>query len=245
MDFSEKTCILVYRRNAVAEAIRSGKARKIYFDNKHVKDPLFEEAKLLNIPTEVVSPERLSQISNTASHQGMAAVCPAFEELSLRDLIAQAKGVDHPLIVVLDGIEDPHNLGAILRSCDAFRISGIVMKSHGNAPLNSTVANVSTGAIFYVPVATVPNLNQALAELKDAGFWIVASEGSATQSYEDIDYDRNLAIIVGSEGFGISKNVLKNSDYIVKIPMFGHVNSLNASVAAGILVSYARTKQHG
>ena len=111
------------------------------------------------------------------------------------------------------------------------------MKKRGEVPLNGTVAKVSTGAINYVKVAVVANLNQAIEKLKQNGYWVVSSDGSATQSYLDVDYNSPIALVVGSEGFGISKLVLKNSDFIVKIPMTGHVNSLNASVASAILIS--------
>ena len=142
-----------------------------------------------------------------------------------------------PDIVILDGIEDPANLGAILRSCDAFGVDGVIIKNTGGVSLNSTVAKVSTGAVMYVPVCGVANLSQAISELKDSRYWIIASDGSATKDYDEVDYKGPVALVVGSEGFGISRLVLQNSDLVVKIPMVGHVNSLNASVATGILLS--------
>ena len=243
MDFSDKKCIVMFRRNAVAESIRSGKALHVYVDAKHEKDSLVSEAKSRGIDVSVVSSEKLNKLASHQPHQGLVCLCNTINTISLGELIQHADLDAHPLILILDGIEDPHNLGAILRSSDAFAIGGIIVKKIGNAPLNTTVANVSTGAIHYVPVAEVTNLNQAISTLKDAGYWIVSSEGSAKMSYTKVDYDRKLAIVVGSEGFGISKLVIKNSDYVVKIPMNGHVNSLNASVAAGIMLGYARSRQ--
>lgn len=245
MDYFDKKCIVLYRRNAVAESIRSGKALHLYVDQKHAKDPLVAEAKLSKIPSTIVTTEKLNGFSNHQPHQGLVCICDPIKTWSLNELIHHADKDEHPLILILDGIEDPHNMGAIIRSCDAFSIGGIIIKKIGNAPLNSTVANVSTGAIHYVPVAEVTNLNQAIAALKDAGYWIVSSDGGAKMSYQQVDYDRKLSIVVGSEGFGISKLVLKNSDYVVKIPMQGHVNSLNASVAAGLMLGYARSRQWG
>ena len=140
-------------------------------------------------------------------------------------------------VELFDGIEDPHNLGAIMRSADVFEASGIILPKHNSVTLNATVAKTSAGAINYVPVAVVNNLNQAIKELKDEGFWIVSTDGSATISYSSIKYDFPVVVVIGSEGKGVSSLVLKNSDYIVKIPQFGHVNSLNASVAAGILLA--------
>ena len=242
MDFSKKENIIIFRRNAVAETIRSGKALQVYCDPKHEKDKLVLEAKSRGISATTISFDKMNALANHQPHQGVICTCKPFSTYSLTDLIHSSDLDEHPLILILDGIEDPQNMGAIIRSCDAFKIGGIIIKKIGNAPLNSTVANVSTGAIHYVKVAEVTNLNQAISTLKDSGYWIVSSEGSATMSYTQVDYDRKLAIVVGSEGFGISKLVLKNSDYVVKIPMQGHVNSLNASVATGLLLGYARSK---
>jgi len=165
--------------------------------------------------------------------------------VSLRELITMGKSKENPLLVMLDGIEDPVNLGAILRSCDAFGVDGVIIRNTGNVTLNSTVAKVSTGAVAYVPVCGVPNLSQAISELKDSGYWVVSSDGSAKQDYDEVDYRGPIVLVVGSEGFGISRLVLQRSDFIVKIPMVGHVNSLNASVATGVLLSHihlARSK---
>ena len=243
MDIRDKDGILMVRRNAVAESIHCKRALHVYADEKHAKDKLIDEAKSFGIPVTILPGEKINQLAKNQPHQGILCTCKKIETISLRNLIDEADQSDHPLILILDGIEDPHNLGAILRSCDAFRVDGVVIKTHGNAPLNSTVANISTGAIHYVKVSEVPNLNQAIGVLKENGYWIVSSEGTAKMNYQQVDYDRKLAIVVGSEGFGISRLVLKNSDYIVKIPMQGHVNSLNASVAAGLMLGYARAVQ--
>ena len=177
-------------------------------------------------------------MAKNPSHQGFLVLSEAIRSYSLEEVLQSIPSEKkYPLIVILDGIEDPHNLGAIIRTCDAFSVDGIIMKKRGEVPLNGTVAKVSTGAINYVKVAVVANLNQAIEKLKQNGYWVVSSDGSATQSYLDVDYNSPIALVVGSEGFGISKLVLKNSDFIVKIPMTGHVNSLNASVASAILIS--------
>ena len=140
-------------------------------------------------------------------------------------------------MVLLDGINDPHNLGAILRSCDVFGVCGVIMPKHNQVMLNATVAKTSAGAINFVPVALVSNLNNAINTLKENGFWIVASDGSGKDNFQEVKYDFPTALVVGSEGQGVSQLVLKNSDFIVKIPMYGKVNSLNASVAAGIFLA--------
>ena len=242
ISFSREKRILIYRRNAVAESIRSNAALEVYFDDHHQGDPLMAESSAHGIHYEVLSKEQLNALANHQPHQGVVSFCDPLKTVSLDQLIEMTQGRESPLILILDGIEDPHNMGAILRSADAFGVDGIIVRNAGNAPLNATLANISTGACFYLNLCVVPNLSQAIEKLKGAGFWIAASDGYATMSYQDLDYDRKLAFIIGSEGFGISKLLLKRSDYVVKIPMQGHVNSLNASVAAGILLSYARTK---
>ena len=152
----------------------------------------------------------------------------------------RANKQEKPLIVILDGINDPHNLGAILRCGDVFNVTGVLIPKHNQVPLNATVAKTSAGAINYVPVALVGNLNQTIEKLKENGFWIVSTDGSGSYNYQDLKYDFKVALVIGSEGQGVSRLVLNNSDYVVKIPQFGHVNSLNASVAAGILLAKIR-----
>ena len=228
----------VYGRNAVRECVRSGAAKVIYALPRLSDDGVVIEAKKRGIEVRLADEGKLSKLSGNAKNQGLICLSVKPSPIALSELIKKASAKRYPLILILDGIEDPSNLGAILRSCDAFGVDGIVIKSHGNAPLNSTVAHVSTGAINYVPVCVLPNLSQALSELKDAGYWVVSSDGEAQTSYEEVDYHCPIALIVGSEGFGVSKLIIKRSDYIVKIPMVGHVNSLNASVATGILISH-------
>jgi len=225
-------------RNASREMVRSGRALTLYVLKRLSGDSVVTEAKEKGIPVRFCEDPELSRIAKTSSHQGFVSVVEPFEPVPLKQLLQQAKSKQNPLILMLDGIEDPNNLGAIMRSADAFGVAGIIMKKRGEVPLNETVARVSTGAIAYVDVAVVSNLSQAISECKDSGFWIVSSDGSATMGYQEVDYHCPIVLVVGSEGFGISKNVLGHSDFIVKIPMVGHVNSLNASVATGILLSY-------
>ena len=132
---------------------------------------------------------------------------------------------------MLDGIVDPHNFGAILRCCDIFGVVGVIISKHNQVPLNGTVTKTSAGAINYVPVVAVSNLNNAIRMLKEAGFWIVSSSGNAETNYQDLKYDFPTVLVIGNEGDGVSQLVIKNSDYLVKIPMYGKVNSLNDSVA--------------
>ncbi|MDY5441016.1 MAG: 23S rRNA (guanosine(2251)-2'-O)-methyltransferase RlmB [Candidatus Enteromonas sp.] len=224
--------------NAVRETIRSGNAIRIFVNPRKGTAPLVNEAKSTGIHVEVVSDERLFSLSGTRQHQGIIAEVKGFSYDSLEELIAKAsmKGKISSLLM-LDGIQDPHNFGAILRSCDAFGVSGIIIKSRNQVGVTPTVAKVSTGAINYVPVAMVSNLTNAVKKLKDSGFWIVGTDGIARDTVDKIDVKRPLCIIIGSEGKGISSLLLSECDYVVKIPMVGHVNSLNASVSAGIILA--------
>lgn len=235
----------VYGRNAVRECLRSGNAICLHVRARFDHDALTLEAKDLNVKVVFSEDRELDRLAGNSKHQGFVCLSRAPEMVSLRDLIIKGKAKTNPLMLILDGIEDPVNLGAILRSCDAFGVDGVIIRNTGNVTLNSTVAKVSTGAVAYVPVCGVPNLSQAISELKDSGYWIVASDGSADRTYDAVDYEGPIALVVGSEGFGISRLVLQRSDFIVKIPMVGHVNSLNASVATGVLLShiqFARSK---
>lgn len=229
---------VVTGRNACREMIRSKRAKHLYVLSRLSEDSVAAEAKTLSIPVTLLDEAGLSRVAKTSSHQGFAAVVEPFEGISLKALLNRVKSKQNPLLLMLDGIEDPNNLGAILRSADAFGVDGIIMRKRGEVPLNETVARVSTGAIAYVDVAIVSNLSQAISECKDAGFWVVSSDGEAKMAHTEVDYHGPIVLVVGSEGFGISKNVLSHSDFIVKIPMVGHVNSLNASVATGVLLAY-------
>lgn len=227
--------IIIYGKNAVREAVASGRALKLRVVAKQGKDPIVALARKSSIPVEFASIDELTRMTRNPSHQGFAAICPDFETVDFEEFLHLSK--KEPLLLMLDGIEDPHNLGAIIRSADAFGVDGIIMKDRGNAPLNATVAKISTGAINYVKAALVNNLSVALKKLQENGYWAVASDGEAQQSYAAVDYHSPIVLLVGSEGFGLSRLLLERSDFIVKIPMVGHVNSLNASVATGILLS--------
>jgi 23S rRNA (guanosine2251-2'-O)-methyltransferase len=232
----KKNVTIVYGRNPVRSALEANHADILYVSKRLQTDSLVHFAHSSRVEVRLVDDAYLDHLCQGQLHQGFAVEVASYPTISLNEMIASAKK-PYPLILILDGIEDPHNLGAILRSADAFGADGVVMKSRGEVQLNGTVAKVSTGAIDYVKIAVVPNLSQAIESLKKAGYWIVASEGSATLGYDQVDYRSPIGLVIGSEGFGISSLVVKNSDFLVKIPMCGHVNSLNASVAAGIFLS--------
>jgi len=229
--------MIIYGRNAIRESLKAGKVTSLLVLKRFADDPIIGEARSENISVKFVEDDELTRMARNPSHQGFVAIVQDYAPVSLSDIISSAKEKRYPLILMLDGIEDPHNFGAILRSADAFGVDGIVIKKRNEVPLNSTVAKVSTGAINWVKVAIVSNLSQAIEQLKKSGFWIVASDGSGKQDYDKVDYKSPIALVIGSEGSGIAPLVLKNSDFIVKIPMTGHVNSLNASVASAVIVS--------
>lgn len=232
---------LIYGRNPVREALKSKRVKSIFLTDSMNDQIILEEIKLQRLETKVVTSNELTNKVKVDKHQGVVAIVKPYEYIDLNEIIRRSKSVDIPIVLILDGINDPHNLGAILRSCDVFNVSGIIIGKHNQVPLNATVAKTSAGAINFVPVALVNNINSALEKLKENGFWVVSTDGAATINYQDLKYNFPIALVVGSEGEGVSRLVLKNSDYIVKIPQYGHVNSLNASVAAAILLSRIRS----
>lgn len=233
----------IYGRIPVKSSIEANKAKKILVQKNFSDGSLLKLAQNKKIEIEVVDQSVLSSLTRNGNHQGVVAEVELFEYSSLEEIIKGCQGKKQPLVLILDEIEDPHNLGAIIRSCDAFGVDGIILKSRNQVQINMTVVKVSTGAIDHVKVCQVSNLSNAIRALKDAGFWIYSSDGSAKTNYDEIKYDGPTALVVGSEGRGISHLVLENSDFIVKIPMLGHVNSLNVSVATGILLSKIRSSK--
>ena len=236
---NNKTDSLIYGRNPVKEALRSKRVKTIYLSNGFSNNEILSLIDENHINVTYKSVKELDSMTQGV-HQGVAAIIRDYDYYSLESILDRANKQEKPLIVILDGINDPHNLGAILRCGDVFNVTGILIPKHNQVPLNATVAKTSAGAINYVPVALVGNLNQTIEKLKENGFWIVSTDGSGSYNYQDLKYDFKVALVIGSEGQGVSRLVLNNSDYVVKIPQFGHVNSLNASVAAGILLAKIR-----
>ncbi len=170
------------------------------------------------------------------NHQGVILEVAEYSYVSVDEIINKSK-LKYPFVIMLDGLEDPHNLGAILRTCDASGVDGVIIGKNRSVRLNNTVAKVSTGAIEYVKVAEVTNLTNTIKYLKSKGYWIVGAEAcEKSVLYTEIKYDMPVCLVIGSEGKGISRLVSENCDFLVKIPMVGHVNSLNASVSCSILI---------
>lgn len=226
----------IYSKNSVRECILNNKSIKCIYVNS-MDHELVSLAKKKNLTIKVLDNKGLSALAQGGKVQGIVAEVKDYSYSSLDEILAGAKCKEYPLIVMLDSLEDPHNLGAILRTCDAAGVDGVIIGKNRSVRLNDTVAKVSTGAIEYVKVAEVTNLTETIKRLKDEGYWIVGAEYLENSVYYDtLNYDMPTCLVIGSEGKGISALVSKNCDFLVKIPMFGHVNSLNASVSASILI---------
>ncbi len=233
---NKNTDNLIFGRNPVKEAIKHNSVISIIMSESFKDGDILKLIEDSSMSVKRIKQNELNQMC-PGVNQGIAAVVKSYQYHSLEEILYKANKEERPIIVMLDGIVDPHNFGAILRCCDIFGVVGVIISKHNQVPLNGTVAKTSAGAINYVPVVAVSNLNNAIRTLKEAGFWIVSSSGNATTNYQDLKYNFKTVLVVGNEGDGVSQLVIKNSDYLVKIPMYGQVNSLNASVATGILLS--------
>lgn len=227
----------IYGKNTVCERIRKGASiEKIYIFDKLGDNKIHQLVKNSKIPSEFVERKFLDKLVDNANHQGLVAIISSYEYYSLDEIISGPSKTKYPLLVMLDGLEDPHNLGAILRTCDAVGVDGVIIPKHNSVSLTSTVAKVSTGAIEHVKVARVTNLTNTLKELKIKGFWVVGAEAENALDYRSVDYNQPIVLVIGAEGKGISRLVKEQCDFRIKIPMVGHVNSLNASVATSIIL---------
>jgi 23S rRNA (guanosine2251-2'-O)-methyltransferase len=229
--------MIVYGINPVLEALRSGRAERLEA-NVQAASPrvldLVERARRGGVPVVFVEPDVLRRRSRGGVHQGVVAVVRAAEQWTPESLVDAAAGV--PLVIVLDGIEDPHNLGAILRTADAAGASGVVRQTRRAAPLGGAAAKASAGAVAHVRVADVVNVSRALEVLKARGVWTVGLSADAPVVYDRIDYRQPTAFVLGAEGAGLRRLVRERCDWLVAIPLVGHVASLNVSVAAGIVL---------
>lgn len=229
--------MIIYGKNPVVEAIRN----KRNISKMVVVDGLKDQNFLKFLKENHIKYELLPQhvISKRYGDKtgGIVAEINEYEYATLEEVLNKtSKKPEGGVLMLLDGLEDPHNLGAILRSADATGADAIIIPKNRSVSLNQTVAKVSTGAIEYVDVVQVTNLTQTIQELKKQGYWVIGLELDGSIYYDEQDYKGNVAIVVGSEGKGISRLVKENCDVLVKIPMYGKVNSLNASVSAGLIL---------
>lgn len=235
-------------RNAVIEAFRSGKTiDKVYILDGCQDGPIStirREAKKQGSSVKFVTKERLNQMSETGKHQGVIAVAAAYEYAEVEDMLAAAeeKG-EPPFLILLDNIEDPHNLGAIIRTANLAGAHGVVIPKNRAVGLTATVARASAGALNYTPVAKVTNLAKTIEELKKRGLWFVCADMGGTILY-DLDLKGAIGLVIGSEGEGVGRLVKEKCDMTAAIPMKGDIDSLNASVAAGVL-AFEIVRQRG
>lgn len=193
-------------------------------------------AKSKNIKTSEIPPAKLNTIANSANHQGIAAIISESKAYSIDEIIEESKKSKFPLLLLLDSIQDPHNLGAILRTAECAGVDGIITTVHNSSSFTETVQKTSAGALSLVKICKVNNLVNAIELLKKEGFWVVGSSLEKSQDYETVDYKMPVAIVVGNEEKGIRRLVSDKCDFIVKIPMPGKLQSLNVSVATGVLL---------
>ena len=238
--------MLIYGINPVLEALRAGRVKALRIADRsggRIAD-LLKEANASGVPVQRVGAGELDRAARGGVHQGVVAELAEAARLGLEDLVSGAKG--SPLIVVLDGIEDPHNLGAILRTVDAAGADGVVRQSRHAAPLGGAAAKASAGAVSHVRIAEVVNIARALEELKEAGVWTVGLAGDVEMAYDQLDLTLPTAFVLGAEGSGLRRLVRERCDWVVSIPLLGRVQSLNVSVVAGIaLFEAVRQRRRG
>ena len=238
--------MLIYGINAVGEALKAGRASRIRAGRRSDRrvNELIARAEQAGVPVHRVPDEALDREADGALHQGVIAEVADQRPYSLDELIEAAHAAPPVLIVVLDGIEDPHNFGAILRSVDAVAAHGVVRQTRRSAALGGAAAKASAGAVSHVRIADVVNIARAVEDLKEAGVWTIGLAGDAPQTYDKMDFTLPTAIVLGAEGTGLRRLVRERCDLLASIPMKGHVDSLNVSVAAGIVL-FEALRQRG
>jgi len=234
-------------RNSVLELLETEKDINKIFVTRGEKqgsiNKIIGRAKGKGIVLVEVDKSKLDEMSQTGNHQGVIAIVPPFEYCEVEDMLEEARNRnEQPFILILDGIEDPHNLGAIIRTAETAGVHGVIIPKRRAASVNSTVNKVSAGAVEHMKIARVNNINDTIQLLKDSGLWIIGTDGNAENYYYEQDLTGPIALVIGSEGTGMNRLVSENCDILVKIPMKGKITSLNASVSAGI-ITYEIIKQ--
>lgn len=237
-DTPEQRSDVLAGRNAVMEALKSGRPiDSIYILKGNTQGSLGKivaMAKDEGIPVKDATPQKMESLCSNLNHQGVAAVVACRDFSTMADIMAKA-GDEPPFVVICDNIEDPHNLGAIIRTAEAAGAHGVIIPKRRGVGLTATVAKTSAGAVEYMPVVRVANIVSCIDELKEQGFWIFCADMDG-ETWCQADMKGKIGLVVGSEGFGVSRLTKEHCDFVVSLPMKGHVNSLNASVAAGIII---------
>lgn len=228
-------------KHSVLEALRAGRSiNKIWiadYARKHLVQPIVAEAKQAGIIVQYVDKRKLDQMAEGVPHQGIVAQAAAYEYVPVEHLLNRADERNEvPFLLILDEIEDPHNLGSIMRTADCSGVHGVIIPKRRSAGLTAAVSKTSAGAVEYVPIARVTNLVQTIDALKRLGIWIGGADASAEQDAFQADLTIPLALVVGNENKGIGRLIKEKCDFLIKLPMLGHIQSLNASIAAGVLM---------
>ncbi|MDD9272134.1 23S rRNA (guanosine(2251)-2'-O)-methyltransferase RlmB [Paenibacillus sp. GCM10023248] len=236
-------------KHSVMEAIRAGRTiNKIWIAEnaqKQFAGPIVAEAKNLGILVQFTDKRKLDQMVEGLQHQGVIAQVAAYAYVEVEEIIAKAKSLGQdPFILILDEIEDPHNLGSILRTADCTGVHGVIIPKRRSVGLTATVSKTSAGAVEYVPVARVTNIAQTIEQLKEQGVWVAGTDVTAAQDVYKANFNMPIALVIGNEGKGVGRLIKEKCDFLVKLPMAGHVNSLNASVAAGVLMYEVVRQRH-
>lgn len=231
----------IWGRNSVIEAINSKRTvEKIYMLKGNLKgsiETITAKAKEKKIPVSYMSEEKMNEISKREKHQGVIALISDLRYFSIDEIIEAAQEKrKKPLIVVLDELEDPHNVGSIIRSCEATGVDGIVIQKRNGVLATATVNKSSAGALNHMKICKAVNISRTLKELKEKGFWIYGADGEADKYYNEVNYDENVVLVMGNEGFGIRPLVKKHCDFLVKLPMIGKISSLNVSNACCVFL---------
>ena len=243
--------MIVYGMNPVLEALRAKKATRVRVSARD--DTRMDEVLALagsqRVPVERVDAQALDRAARGGVHQGVVADVEAARAYTVGELVLPPEGGSHvsgsaPLVVVLDGVEDPHNVGAILRACDAAGATGVIRQARHSAALDGVVGKASAGALAHARIATVVNIARAVEELKSANVWTIGLAGDAAEDYTEVDWTLPSALVLGAEGTGLRRLVMESCDRLVRIPMRGRVDSLNVSVAAGVVL-YEAVRQRG
>lgn len=238
---SEENTDQVEGRNAVRELLNSGRdINKIFIQKGEKHGSILEiiaKAKERRLLIQEVDKYKLDQMAQSDNHQGVIAIVPPYDYCDVDDILELAKSKnENPFILILDGIEDPHNMGSIIRTAECCGVHGIIIPKRRSCSVNSTVNKTSAGAVEYMKIARVTNLNDTIKYLKENDVWIYGTDMNGSKFYTDEKYNGGVGIVIGSEGYGMSDLVKKNCDFLIKIPMKGKINSLNASVSAGIVM---------
>ena len=227
----------IYGRNTSKEKLNSDeKIEEAYILDSLKDDSIMNLLNKKRIKITRCNRAKLDKLVNNTFHQGIVLRVKEYKTVDINEIIDANKDNENALLLILDGVVDPHNVGAILRTSEAIGVNGVIVPKNNSAPLNATVAKTSTGAIELVPISKVTNLTNTLLKLKDEGYWIVGAEAKESVDYREVDYKGKIALVLGSEGYGISRLVLENCDYRVRLPMVGKITSLNVSVATAVLL---------